>query len=177
MKASLTFAFALLLICTGTGAALAQTPDGDPPSEETVCDGEAGAAYGLCNAYCEAMDCDSDDPSASETACSKVQSKFQNITGRDIPCEVPAVTCPCASLPNFNEIPELPSSVYCSLFEGGVSFGSPTGFTRIAAYPAPENTCRVTFGSNTILSITPEEAALCIQLILDIAASKNVTCL
>ena len=57
MKASHTFAFALLLIGTVTGTALAKTPDGVPPSLETVCDAETGAAYGLCTAYCEAMDC------------------------------------------------------------------------------------------------------------------------
>src|SRR5690349_13397535 len=93
MKTHLTLAFTLLLSCTG--AALASTPDGQTPAEETVCDNETGAAFGLCNAYCEAMDCDSDDPQASDNACSKVQSKFQQITGRDLPCEVPQVTCPC----------------------------------------------------------------------------------
>src|SRR6188472_1486691 len=62
MKAHLTLAFALLLI--STGAASAKTPDGVPPSLETVCDAETGAAYGLCTAYCEAMDCESADPRA-----------------------------------------------------------------------------------------------------------------
>ena len=175
MKASLTLAFALLLICTGTGAALAQTPEDTPPSDETVCDGEVGAAYGLCNAYCEAMDCDSDDPQASETACSKVQSKFQNITGRDVPCEVP-VTCPCASLPNFNQVVEYSGSNYCVLTQGGVDFGDPSGFARISAFLTPQPVCGATFGSFSDLSITPEEVAVCTQLILDIAASKSVTC-
>ena len=46
MKTHLTLAFALLLGCAG--AALGQTPDGEPPSSETVCDAETGAAYGLC---------------------------------------------------------------------------------------------------------------------------------
>ena len=32
------------------------TPDGMPPSQETVCDGLSGAAFGLCNAFCEAQD-------------------------------------------------------------------------------------------------------------------------
>jgi len=66
MKAQLTLALALLLLCTG--AVLAQTPDGQTPAEETVCDHESGAAFGLCNAYCEAMDCDSANPQASATA-------------------------------------------------------------------------------------------------------------
>jgi hypothetical protein len=86
VEARLTLFLALLLLCTG--AALAQTPD--------ACDGETGAAYGLCNAYCEAMDCDSDNAQASETACGKVKAKFTNITGRtSLPCEAPPVICPC----------------------------------------------------------------------------------
>src|SRR6185295_11135442 len=115
MKARLTLAFALLLCCIGTGAALALgTPDGLPPARESVCDAETGAAYGLCNAYCEAMDCelanDGDpgtEPHASATACSKVRSKFQNVTGRDVTCEA----CPCASIPGF--IATLSSINYC----------------------------------------------------------------
>ncbi|MCP4264386.1 MAG: hypothetical protein GY777_02225 [Candidatus Brocadiaceae bacterium] len=34
----------------------------------TVCDDLKGKAYGLCNAYCEALDCDW-DPNASGRAC------------------------------------------------------------------------------------------------------------
>src|SRR6478672_895424 len=115
MKAHLTLFFALLLVCIGTGAALAQTPDGLPPALETVCDHETGAAYGHCNAYCEAMDCDlandgdpSTNPNASATACSKVRSKFQQTTGRDVPCEL---RCPCTSIPEFNQT--LSSLNYC----------------------------------------------------------------
>jgi hypothetical protein len=83
--------------------AAAQTPDGLPPALETVCDMESGAAFGWCNAYCEAMDCDlandndpATEPKASATACSKVRTKFQQQTGRDMPCEV---SCPCTDNP------------------------------------------------------------------------------
>ena len=44
---------------------MALTPDGKTPAEETVCEGLSGAAFGLCNAYCEAMDCDG-EPKASQ---------------------------------------------------------------------------------------------------------------
>jgi thrombospondin type 3 repeat protein len=60
------------------------------PAEETVCDEAAltGAAWGLCNAYCEAMDCDSDTPKASSVACDKIVQKFAKITSGDVlPCE------------------------------------------------------------------------------------------
>ena len=66
--------------------ASAQTADG-------VCNSQTGAAYGLCTAYCEAMDCDSTAPSASPTACSKVYGNFQRLTNQAPPCVVP---CPCA---------------------------------------------------------------------------------
>ena len=67
------------------------TPDGVPPSREIVCDGLQGAAYGLCNAYCQAMDCDSSAPQASPSACAKVAGLFARITGEGLPCD-----CPCA---------------------------------------------------------------------------------
>src|SRR5688572_18899158 len=96
------------LLILGVGAlltwsvpAVASTPDGQTPSRETVCDLEEGAAYGLCTAYCEAMDCESAAPHASETACSRVGDKFLQITGRQVPC---SVSCPCERLPLFASI-------------------------------------------------------------------------
>lgn len=52
-----------------------------------VCAAEEGAAYGLCNAYCEAMDCDSDTFKASDKACIKIYDKFVEYTGQEPPCE------------------------------------------------------------------------------------------
>ena len=49
---------AALLVTLHPQALSAKTPDGVPPSQETVCSGLTGAAFGLCNAYCEAQDCD-----------------------------------------------------------------------------------------------------------------------
>jgi hypothetical protein len=48
-----------------TGAALAQTPDGQTPVNEGVCDelmesGITKGLFGLCVAFCEAQDCDGD---------------------------------------------------------------------------------------------------------------------
>ncbi len=74
-------------------AASAKTPDGATPAEETVCDSLEGAAFGLCNAYCEAMDCDGNDPQASEKACSKVLDKFEKQTGDEMP--------PCRTGPTY----------------------------------------------------------------------------
>ena len=52
-----------------------------------TCEGQVGSAFGLCNAYCEAMDCDSDDPQASDIACDKVMDRFEQATGSLPPCE------------------------------------------------------------------------------------------
>src|SRR5262245_23634879 len=77
---------------------LAQTP-AKAPAEETVCDGQVGAAFGLCNAYCEAMDCDADRPQASATACNAVSQRFEKLTGTLPPC-----TCPCLAFPEFADV-------------------------------------------------------------------------
>lgn len=75
-------------LCIGLGSpAMAQTPDGETPAVETVCDILTGPEWGLCNAYCEAMDCDG-IPVASQNACDKVRANFERKTGGDtIPCE------------------------------------------------------------------------------------------
>lgn len=105
LKIYRTTIFVAALAVLGVVSASAQTPDGLPPALETVCDMETGAAFGWCNAYCEAMDCEVDNTNASPTACDKVRTKFQQRTGRDMPCEV---SCPCtgdpASWPLWNAV-------------------------------------------------------------------------
>ncbi len=61
---------------------------------QTDCEDEIGAAYGLCNAYCVAMDC-TGNPQASALACSKVQQKFEDATGELPPCVAALPACPC----------------------------------------------------------------------------------
>jgi hypothetical protein len=172
MMKALTLTFALLLICTG--AALATTPDGQTPAEETVCDSETGAAFGLCNAYCEAMDCDSDDPQASDTACTKVRNKFMNVTGNDLPCEAPTTcvlpspgtTCPCTADSTFNRILGFPGG---SCIDQGTSIVfSGNGTLHAGCIPSPA--CGV--GGLPFMSITPEESAACVQLLRDRCAPE-----
>ncbi|HEX6901372.1 MAG TPA: hypothetical protein VF789_16725 [Thermoanaerobaculia bacterium] len=175
MKTRLILTLALLLICTG--AALAQTPDLLPPARETVCDNEAGAAYGLCNAYCEAMDCESGAPQASATACEKVRTKFQNVAGRDVPCEL---TCPCQGIPEFNAL--LATVNYCyEASEGTVLSEEPELDVYIAAghEGEPPPLCgyiNESEGDFIFLPITPEQEAFCREVLRDAAASRGVTC-
>ncbi len=78
----------LTLMLGAAAAALAYgggTPDGSPPAEETVCDTETGAAYGLCVAFCEANDCELDPDTQ---ACQVLRSNYMKITGSPFfPCE------------------------------------------------------------------------------------------
>lgn len=84
-------AFGLAGFVFGPGVALAYgdgTPDGSPPAEEAVCDeaGLMGSALGLCVAFCEANDCDT-DPKAK--ACEVLRGNYARITGDfSFPCEV-----------------------------------------------------------------------------------------
>lgn len=70
--------------------AMAHTPDGETPAGEDICTrwGYSGKVNGLCKAYCEAMDCDSAIPQASQTACDRVLNNILGMLG-----ETPFPTC------------------------------------------------------------------------------------
>lgn len=95
---------ALLLTVLSPATVGAKTGDDATPSAETGCDPFSydDRAFGLCNAYCEAMDCDSPFRRASDTACLKKAQKFEELTGTAPPC---GSFCPCVSedLPVFTE--------------------------------------------------------------------------
>lgn len=140
MKSIETLVLFCLLLSLGI-TSHAKTPDGETPSVEDVCDGQVGAAYGLCTSYCEAMDCDSNEPKASEVACNRVLENFIKKTGSDgPPCDPCAGLgeCPC----DFDLVPktmdcwpgdpvgewiifDLPGLISCKLRE---TTGNPTFF-------------------------------------------------
>jgi len=80
-----------------------KTPDGQTPAEESVCDVLTGAAFGICNAYCEATDCGDGVNYAAWQACASLQKNWKKKTGiSDMPCDcdagfvfVPARGCEC----------------------------------------------------------------------------------
>src|ERR1043165_3354436 len=96
-KSAWIYVFALALMFAY--GALAKTPDGKPPSVETICDNEQGAAFGLCNAYCEAMDCLDPNQHASDQGCESVRRNFEKKTGRPLPC---TLVCSCPGLNNLS---------------------------------------------------------------------------
>ena len=89
----LSFLLTIGLITQSQNLVLAQTADGETPAVEDVCDGLSGRAYGLCNAYCEAMDCESADPQASDEACDKVLGNLMALTGEEPPCAIDPTPC------------------------------------------------------------------------------------
>jgi hypothetical protein len=168
----------LCLLLTFAGAAAAQTPDGSTPSQETVCDGQTGAAYGLCTAFCEAMDCDSADPQASQTACDKVGAKFLTITGQAPPCVVPA--CPCVGgIPGFLEALNSQFGL-TSCRERAAPFEVFTlttgdGLNLIyQSDPASGSLCG--FNRERPIGLSQAEAAACNALLRQKAAAAGLTC-
>jgi hypothetical protein len=95
----------VLAACVVPSVAFAQgPPDGQPPSQETVCDGLQGAEFGICNAYCEATDCGDGVNYADFRACASLQRNWERKTGlTDLPCDctdgsvfIPGQGCGCA---------------------------------------------------------------------------------
>jgi hypothetical protein len=130
------------------------------------------------------MDCElandndpSTQPHASATACAKVRSKFQQTTGRDLPCEV---TCPCAD-PAVNSgfaailSGQIPVN-NCSTFSGagiGVNqfFGT---FVAIAVNFEGQWFCGG--GFSPLLPVSPAQGQFCVDLLEQKANSQSVTC-
>jgi hypothetical protein len=77
----------LVGLLASTPTVYAETRDGETPAEETVCGGLEGNMFGICNAYCEAMDCDDPNHKASDTACLKKAQQWTAIAGETVlPC-------------------------------------------------------------------------------------------
>lgn len=136
------------------------TPDGLPPSLEEVCDMTTGAAHGLCVAFCEAMDCETDEPQASERACTRVGDRFVQITGELPPC---LRSCPCWEPEDLNSITadnQLPFNSCNTSFFATVIQND--GFTGVEGGFATDSGLCLTrdlppFG----IAVTPEEFETC----------------
>lgn len=110
-----------------------------PPSEEGVCDslldGTAGL-FGLCNAYCEAQDCDEYAPGDQPRSCQRLLVNYlRKSDGADPPCLVDEEpSCPCWNMDQLagarGELldPNLPEDTVDSLCEAdGAPGGTPAG--------------------------------------------------
>ncbi len=150
-------------------AAPAQTTDGQTPAAETVCNGQTGAAFGLCTAYCEAMDCDSSAPAASPTACRRVFDNFVRVSGRQPPC-----LCPCAA--GYAEVQRAAADLglaatHCEIGdnESQVLFGSPAIRLNLVSYPNTAAYCTAWNDSGvpvvSVSDLTPAQVASCRAII------------
>ena len=95
-----------VLLAVGSVAYAQGTPDGETPANEGVCDvliGKTPGLYGLCVAYCEAMDCDlsvEGEPrckNASPRILDNYKRKMQS-GDPDMPWLLSPPQCPCFSL-------------------------------------------------------------------------------
>ena len=103
------FAFSVLAAWVLVGwitTAPAQTPDGETPAQEAVCDplkadGVTKGLYGLCIAFCEAQDWETDcleDPGACGRSGDRLLANYnkkKKETDPPMPCLVSAIQCPC----------------------------------------------------------------------------------
>jgi len=86
------------------------------PAEETDCDGDP-FSFGLCNAYCEALDCDSDTPLGTPRACARVLGNYmEKSDGLFPPCV--DISCPCDFDVNIDSDILLIRTVNSDLFAG-----------------------------------------------------------
>lgn len=166
----------ILAICTafvGAGNAAAKTPDGQTPSQETVCDLETGAAYGLCTAYCEAMDCGDPNQRASDRGCEAVKRNFERKTGRPLPC---AVSCACTDqLLVFAQIVAGTVGVQrCIADDNLLRVVTDQGDVAVIDDGPPIN-CNVN-GEGPIVELTPTERQVCRVRIREAVEATGVIC-
>jgi len=168
------------------GVANANTADGETPSVESVCNNESGSAFGLCNAYCEAMDCHLDAPNASATACEKVGDKFAKVTGRTPPCEVSnGLICPCWDDKTIDELAELVEgdgldNTFCInninvTQVGNIISGVVVG--SLVVNPGPL-VCNVVINGVSVINefFPAEDLDDCKNEVLSVAAQLNIPC-
>lgn len=142
----------------------AKTKDGVTPAAESVCDelkGGTPGLFGLCNAYCEARDCDDplvDCGASGEEILASYDSK-RRPGDPDMPCLVEAVSCPCFGEADILEL----SGPYqlcfvdyrgllTAIYSGGVSL-------RVISGASPK--CY----NGSMLETTQDESAACSSLL------------
>src|SRR5215510_2562713 len=77
----------VLLLLSLTGRAPAKPPDDQGQDDKSDCRQFSGGAFGLCNAFCSAQDCESER--GGSNACASLRRNFERLTGRNVfPCEV-----------------------------------------------------------------------------------------
>ena len=187
----------LLFVCLSMywPTVLAQTPDGETPANEGVCDSLIGLTpglYGLCVAFCEAQDCEATlDPITHEVtfdeACGPSNPKLlENYNkrkqpgDRTMPClnisEPPMPSeCICWTEPEMDSIAEMSVTACTDDLISGLNVDG----RNEQAHVRKEDKCLVLFWDETgtrinrYLSTTPDERASCQQSIVYECASRG----
>ena len=139
----------VVLVCAAI--ALAASPaaagNGHGRGGDSVCEdaGLIGSAYAACHTYCEALDCDAEQHSASDRACEQALARYLDLSdGEQPPCldgggeepggEPQGVACPCAF--GWNDpmlIPEGWQPGMCEVYDSG------EGGSSVTVYGDPES--------------------------------------
>jgi hypothetical protein len=141
------------------------------------CDAFWGVASELCDAYCGELRCATPHPNTCASACTWVKQTFEWLTHQSLPCE--PVTCPCgATLPLFS-----------SIVSGSVTVQQCVVDTvsQVTSVITPEGTFSLVnqavvppFCSDNLmqsLNITPQQAVVCQQALVQAAAQQGVQCI
>jgi hypothetical protein len=192
MKAHRWFVAAVAVLLCGFGAAWAQTPDDQTPSEESVCDvllepGITPGLYGLCVAFCEAQDL---EMSEREALCNSSGDKLlrnyiKKMGPNDpkMPCLRP--DCSCFSYEDVALLTLEKPGTGCWLYTcvDDESYDRDGNLMTVrtmitykkyranvwADYRYPEKTyCQWYFhGENLVVNISLEEAEVCREILLN----------
>jgi hypothetical protein len=151
--------FLAILLVSGISAnsVWAKTSDGSTAAQVDICAGLNGEAYELCNRYCNAMECGTENPKASDGACVRVLANFRrHSTLTDPPCVDPCAylelkaSCPC----DFNLVPKTtecwqccPSCVDQPYFQPCSQSGCLQGDTTDCAIEQPVNVDGMNFSA------------------------------
>ena len=161
MRVKLSFlVLSLWVIPAGTAAA------------QSVCDEWSGnsQAFGLCNAYCEAMDCDDPDHRASKRACDRVFQKFEDFTGEAPPCACPCLSADYSVFSSFAD-EDFTGFETCTLT--GSLTGDPLDFGLVLTARALETVAECGSTDPVNLPISSGAAVVCAELL--IAAYETAT--
>jgi len=179
--------------------AYAQTPDGETPANEGVCDellGGTPGLYGLCVAYCEAQDLnevDFNDPASLLKAVPnrKILENYRKKIqpgDPDMPCVQPPPSCPCWTEEMIARTNDPNTSGQCIVNDSQTAVVDFDGFGGTALFLLLEfgetTICGFQINNNHVLFeepsfgavITAEEGEDCRESVLAAAANAGYIC-
>lgn len=115
MKFHAVFALSFSTILWSVDGSLRGLGKEDEKKKDSVCKDLSGALFGLCNAYCVAMECH--DGPKNSNACEKVLANYERKRGPDdppMPCLAPEIECPCWTPEELYSYPTPSADSFCA---------------------------------------------------------------